>query len=127
MTVIITGLREVEAALAGAPAALQVNVGKAVKVNALKIKQSAQSRIRGHAHLPQYPNSITYDITTSPTHAEAEIGPDKELGQGALGNLIEYGSRKNAPLPHMGPALDENADDLQRGIETALTQALGLM
>ncbi|MCA1218698.1 hypothetical protein [Streptomyces sp. 8L] len=126
MSVIITGLREVETALSGAPAVLDVKVKQAVTVTARKVRDSARQRVSGYAHLPAYPYSITYDVTESAAGAEAEIGPDKDRTQGPLGNLIEYGSRKNAPIPHMGPALEENADDLEKGVETAVTQALGL-
>lgn len=127
MSIIITGLKEVESALSGSTSLLQVNVGKAVEVTANKVKQSAQQRASGYAHLPAYPSSITYDITKGITGAEAEIGPDKERTQGPLGNIIEFGTRKNAPIPHLGPALDENEDDLERGVETAVSQALGLL
>ncbi|MEU4570724.1 hypothetical protein, partial [Micromonospora sp. NPDC023956] len=53
---------------------------------------------------PAYPYAITYDSTETPTGASADIGPDKERRQGPLGNILEYGTVKNAPIPHMGPA-----------------------
>lgn len=127
MTVIVTGLREVAAALSGAPTMLDVKVKQAVTVTARKVQLSARAKASGYAHLPAYPYSITYDVTESVAGAEAEIGPDKELAQGPLGNIIEYGTRKNAPIPHMGPALDENEEDLVKGVETAVSQALGLL
>lgn len=127
MSVIITGLREVAAALSGSPAVLDVKVKQAVTVTARKVQLSARRRITGYAHLPAYPYSITYDVTESAAGVSADIGPDKELSQGPLGNIIEYGTRKNAPIPHLGPALDENADDLERGVEIAVAQSLGLL
>lgn len=80
---------------------------KVVAKGALNIKSSARSRISGHPHAPAYPSSITYDMRQGFRGAEAEIGPDKERRQGALGNVLEYGTTNNAPLPHIRPAADE--------------------
>ncbi|WP_329177810.1 hypothetical protein [Streptomyces sp. NBC_01477] len=122
--IVIVGLDGLVNDLAGGSARLARNTTTAVAVTARKVQQGARSRVRGHKYLPQYPSSITYDVRTTPVGVEAEIGPDKDRPQGALGNLIEYGSSKNAPIEHLGPALEENADDLVRGIEIALHQAL---
>lgn len=82
-------------------------VRKVVQKGALNIKTGAQQRVSGRAHLPHYPRAITYDTTVKATAVEAEIGPDKGKRQGALGNIIEYGTRNNAPIPHIRPAADE--------------------
>ncbi|MFD1278004.1 hypothetical protein ACFQ51_56650 [Streptomyces kaempferi] len=91
---------------------LRVNAGKAVKVTSQKVRDDARNRIKGHKYLPAYPYSITYDVKVTAEGVEGEIGPDKGRAQGPLGNIIEYGTSKNAPLPHLGPALDANAEDL---------------
>jgi hypothetical protein len=103
---------------------LRVNVGKAVTVTSRKVRDDARNRIRGHKYLPAYPYSITYDVKVTPVGVEGEIGPDKGRSQGPLGNIIEYGTSKNAPIPHLGPALDANAEDLVTGIEIAVHQAM---
>ncbi|MFF9123162.1 hypothetical protein ACF09J_07670 [Streptomyces sp. NPDC014889] len=123
MTVIVTGAQESAAALLRSVAQLERNAGTAVAVTAGKVKRSAQQRVSGHPYLPAYPYSISFSITRGAMGVEAEIGPDKGRRQGPLGNLIEYGSVNNAPIPHLGPALDENADDLLRGVEIAVLQA----
>ncbi|MFB7739572.1 hypothetical protein ACFC08_35535 [Streptomyces sp. NPDC056112] len=123
MTVIVTGAQETAAALLRGMLRLERNATTAVAVTAGKVKRDAAQRISGHSHLPAYPASITYSLSHGPMGPEAEIGPDKGRRQGPLGNLIEYGSIHNAPLPHLGPALDANADDLVRGIEIAVWQA----
>ncbi|MFD8949464.1 hypothetical protein ACFV0B_11475 [Streptomyces xanthophaeus] len=56
-----------------------------------------------HARL--YPYSISYDVRPFPGGAQAEIGPDKDRPQGALGNLLEYGSSTNRPHNDGGRAL----------------------
>ncbi|MFE2563024.1 hypothetical protein [Streptomyces mirabilis] len=103
---------------------LRVNAAKAVKVTSQKVRDDARNRIKGHKYLPAYPYSITYDVKVTAEGIEGEIGPDKGRAQGPLGNIIEYGTSKNAPLPHLGPALDANAEDLVAGIEIAVHQAM---
>lgn len=123
MGVTVTGLEAVVAGLAASPELLAVNLRKAVQVTCTKVKTDARSRITGYKHLPAYPYSITYDTRVLPDAVEGEIGPDKGLKQGPLGNIIEYGTSKNAPIPHLGPALDENTDDFLRGVDIAIEQA----
>jgi hypothetical protein len=103
---------------------LRVNAAKAVKVTSQKVRDDARNRIKGHKYLPAYPYSITYDVKVTAEGVEGEIGPDKGRPQGPLGNIVEYGTSKNAPLPHLGPALDANAEDLVAGIEIAVHQAM---
>lgn len=64
---------------------------------ALNIKRDWQASASGLPHAPAYPASINFDILPTPTAIAAEIGPDKSKRQGALGNLIEYGSVHNPP------------------------------
>lgn len=124
MGVTVTGVTELAAALEASPVLLQANLRKAVQVTCGKVKASARSRITGYRHLPAYPYSITYDTKVTPVSIEGQIGPDKGLRQGPLGNIVEFGTSKNAPIPHLGPALEENADDFIRGVEIAVQQAL---
>lgn len=64
---------------------------------AVNIKGDWRASASGLKHAPLYSASITFDVIPSPTVLAAEIGPDKTKPQGALGNLIEYGSVKNPP------------------------------
>lgn len=64
---------------------------------ALNIKNDWRASASGLKHAPLYPLSISYDIETKGTTITAEVGPDKHKPQGALGNLIEFGSSKNPP------------------------------
>lgn len=56
-------------------------------------------------HAPHYPRAISYDVHPIPGGAHAEIGPDKGRVQGALGNLLEFGSVHNPPHNDGGRAL----------------------
>ena len=82
-----------------------------VEKGALNIKTTARDLASGIKHAPEYPYSITYDVNVNSGFGgvviEAEIGPDKALPGGPLGNIFEYGTSAHGPfLPHLGPALD---------------------
>lgn len=119
----ITGLDVLVADLNSFPRRLAVNARKAVQVTSQKVRDDARGRIAGRKYLPAYPYSITYDTKVTAEGVEGEIGPDKGRAQGPLGNIVEYGTSKNAPIPHLGPALDANAEDLVAGMEIAVRQA----
>jgi len=70
-----------------------------VAKGAVNVKRDWRAGAAGTAgtHAPAYPASITYDLTTSRGAVEAVIGPDKGRPQGALGNLLEFGSANNPP------------------------------
>ena len=75
----------------------------------------------GSPHLPALGMSVTYSIEAGPGGVTADIGPDKNLRQGALGNLIEFGSVNNPPHPGGDPAVVKQAPIM----ETAM-MALGM-
>ncbi len=81
--------------------------GKVVARGALNIKRGARKRVRGLRHAKRYPYSIDYDFYRGLHGPVSEIGPNKKRRQGALGNLLEFGSVNNPPHPHMRPATDE--------------------
>lgn len=86
---------------------------------ALNIKRDWRAAWQGHATYAALPNAVTYDIKRQFRSVEAEIGPDKDARQGALGNLIEFGSVKNSPNPGGLPALMAEVPRFQRAIERA--------
>lgn len=91
----------------GQAAAVALDDARAVVAKGcLNIKNDARDTIRAHAgaHARAYPSSITYDTRVLREAAIGEVGPDKDKPQGALGNLLEYGSVNNSPHPHLIPA-----------------------
>lgn len=112
--------------LAQAPDVALTAVRGVVAKGALNIKQDAQRRVTGLRHAPAYPRSISYDTHETAGSVWAEIGPDKSRRQGALGNLIEYGSKKNAPRPHMRPAADAERPRFEAALEALAVKAIGL-
>lgn len=93
----ILGLSELIADLTDASVHVAGQAREVVAKGALNIKKDWQQRASGLAHAPLYPSSITYDTGWKRGGWEAEIGPDKDKPQGALGNLITYGSANNPP------------------------------
>lgn len=89
---------------------------KVVAKGALNIKKGAQQRRAGSKWAPAYGASIGYDQWQGLRGPIAEIGPDKIKRQGALGNIIEYGTVNNAPEPHMRPAADEESPRFERAM-----------
>lgn len=83
----------------------------------LNVKTDAQKLSSGLAHAPHYPHSITYETSESPGSLDAVIGPDKDKVQGALGNILEFGTSKNAPIPHLLPAAKAEEPRFVKAIE----------
>jgi hypothetical protein len=107
------------AQLRGKAGAVGADAAAVVRKGALNVKNDARKLSSGLGHAPLYPFSIGFDVTGDGRFGsiEAEIGPDKEKPQGALGNLLEYGSVNNAPLAHLGPALDREGPRFADALE----------
>jgi hypothetical protein len=115
-----TGLKEIAADCEFARDHAIEEVKKVVGRGSLNVKKAAQATIRAASHrgyLPHYPRSITYDVTARGASVIGEIGPDPARLQGGLGRLLEYGSRNNAPIPHLGPAVDAEEPVLAQYLE----------
>lgn len=110
-----SGLARLTADLEAAPLKAAVGVGHLLDDAGARVQAGAQRRISGHPHSPAYPSSITHDTTVGGGGMAftTEIGPDKDRRQGALGNILEFGTSKNAPIPHLAPALDEEEPKLE--------------
>ncbi|GAA5033173.1 hypothetical protein [Streptomyces siamensis] len=98
-----------------------------VRRGALNVKKDWRANARASApkHAPYYPRTVNYDVASyGPDVTMAIIGPDKGGPQGALGNLLEYGSVKNPPHRDGGRALD--AEEPRFEAQLALIVARGL-
>lgn len=108
-------LDALETAFTGAQISTVPKTAAVVAKGALNIKTEAARFASGIRHAPAYPRSITFDLGTN--GLSAEIGPDKGRRQGALGNILEYGTSKNPPLAHLGPAFDREVPRFVTAIE----------
>jgi hypothetical protein len=109
-----------------ATAVAAAETAKVVEKGAIQIRDGARRRVTGLKHAPRYPNSIDYDLYVTGWGAIADVGANKDKPQGALGNLIEYGSVNNAPRPHIRPAADEEMPRFAKAMEDLAVKALGL-
>lgn len=113
---------------------------RAAVETATLVRDTARSNASGMAYAPAFPYSITYDFAGD-THGGGvlgafvgadfgkydivmEIGPDKDRRQGALGNLIEYGSVNNPPMGIMHGALQAHEADWERAVDAATNEAM---
>lgn len=101
-----------------------IEVRAVVAKGALNIKNDWRGRSSGLAHAPRYPYSIGYDTDVLAGSVRAVIGPDKDKPQGALGNLIEFGSAKNPPHNDGGQALQAEEPRFVAAIEALLGRHL---
>lgn len=70
-----------------------------------QIKKDWAARWTGYAHIPWLPRAINYDVTRRGDSVSGEVGVDKSKRQGPLGNVIEFGTENNAPIPGGMPAV----------------------
>lgn len=107
--------------LEAVPEKIRPKVKQVVAKGAVNVKNGMRSDASGHPTFRHFPRSISYDTTDD--GLGAEIGPDKALIQGALGNLLYFGSSKNAPVldingplnketPRFEDALADVAEDI---------------
>lgn len=121
----VSGLRELIAMLDKAESRSVPAVAAVVEKGAVNIKKDWQQRWGGIAHAPALPAAVTYDTAFGFGSVSAEIGPDKNKRQGALGNIIEFGTSKNAPIPGGLPALEAEQPKFERELANLGEKALG--
>lgn len=109
-----------------ASAVAAAETAKVVAKGALQIKNGARRRVSNLRHARRYPASIDYDLYVTGRGAVADVGANKDKPQGALGNLLEYGSVKNAPIPHINPAADEEMPRFAAAMDDLAVKAIGL-
>lgn len=87
-----------------------------VTKGAMNVKQAMAADAAGIGHAPAFPASITFDVRQSMGGPEAEIGPDKGRTQGALGNLLYFGSSKNGPVRNISVGIDAEAPRFEKAL-----------
>ncbi|MFI9332009.1 hypothetical protein ACIGZJ_31260 [Kitasatospora sp. NPDC052868] len=107
MSVDITALEALVADLARSADEADRQARQVVSKGALNIKRDwrANARASSGRHAPHYPGSIGYDLDSAPGSTSAVIGPDKDAKQGALGNILEYGTSQQGGHNDGGRAL----------------------
>lgn len=120
-------MSEVEALaadLAAAAAKVTAKLRPAVQADADKVKKGMQSDFGGIGHAPYFPASITFETRVTADGVEAEVGPDKGRPQGALGNILAFGTVKNGPVADITRSARAAAPDLEKLLGQIGTDAL---
>lgn len=98
------------AALMGAAARSPRETVQVVRKGAGNVKDGAQRNVLATApvHNAHANRAITYDVAAEGVLVVAEIGYDKTINGGAIGNLLEFGGGGDHSPPHrdLGRALD---------------------
>lgn len=95
-----------------------------VTKGAQAIKTEWAAKWAGHPRYKSLPDAISYDVNVGLIQTSAEIGPDKGRRQGALGNIVEFGTSKNAPNPGGGPALAAEGPKFEQALAEAAGKVL---
>jgi hypothetical protein len=119
----VTGLRELIRDLEVAQLGALPGVRGVVQKGSLNIKEDWRQRWSGIGHAPALPAAITYDTRELSQQVIGEIGPDKSKRQGPLGNLIEFGSVNNPPIPGGLPALQTEEPKFLKALEDLAVKA----
>lgn len=85
---------------------------------AVNIRNDVRGGLEGSRHYPQLGRALTYDVDYKFTGAVVvEIGYDKDLPQGPLGNIREYGSASVAPHGDLARAFDREVPVWMKHVE----------
>ena len=93
---------------------------KVLAVGAGKIRDGMRQDFSGHRHAPHIPNAINYDVRG----LDVEVGVDKAGPQGGLGNLLAFGSSKNAAVVDHTAALRRELPAIERYLSEAAVEPL---
>ena len=126
MTADYSEVRRFEQSLAMASGRLGDEARGIVKRGAQNVKNEmvAEARAAGGRFSRVFPGSISYSMKGNAFYSEAEIGPDKGRPQGALGNLLYFGSRNNGAVLDVEVGLRKEAPELERRLGEVATEVL---
>lgn len=96
-------------------------LGVVVERTAAGVRDDMRRKARGHRRFKSFPSAITHDVRG----LAAEIGPDKNKRQGALGNILYFGTAKTGPvLEHPSAALARAVPGLEAAVTAIVEQSL---
>lgn len=122
-----SAIHDLAAALGEVASSAGLYVRDAVETTAIDVRDDWREAASGIKGMASYPDSIGYDFTSfqgfGSTVLSCEIGPDKNRRQGALGNIVEYGSPTFAPRHYGDAALEAHSDQFEELLVAALVKA----
>lgn len=118
-------VRRLGADLGRIPAKTVPAVDQVMKKGANNVKETMRADASGHPTFPHFPRSISYDRVLG-RGIGYEIGPDKDRPQGALGNILYFGTSRNAPVLDIDHGLTEEAPRLEKHLGELAAGLLGM-
>jgi hypothetical protein len=107
-------LRDLAADLNKAAVKVFPAVAAVVAKGAHNVKEQMAEEAQSSGSYRHFHRSIGYDLHKG--GLEAEIGPDKHGPQGALGNILYFGTSKNAAVLDIESALRDEAPRFEKAI-----------
>lgn len=103
-----TQLRKLEFDLGKVPGKAVAAVHAATKTSAEKVAERMRADAEGSTLYPHFPKTISAGMRSFVgSTIEYEVGPDKNYGrQGALGNILYFGTSNNAPVLNINVGID---------------------
>ena len=89
---------------------------KVTEKAAHNIKATMADDAKSSGTYRHFAGSISYDRAMSVGQIGYEIGPDKDRTQGALGNILYFGTSKNAPVLDVEVGLRKEAPEFEKRI-----------
>lgn len=89
---------------------------KVTEKAAHNIKTTMADDAKSSGTYRHFAGSISYDRAMSVGQIGYEIGPDKDRTQGALGNILYFGTSKNAPVLDVEVGLRKEAPEFEKRI-----------
>jgi hypothetical protein len=121
LTLDTSDVRRLAARLTEISAAAVPALAVVVRQTAVAVRDDLRRDARGHRRFKAFPSSITEDVRG----LWAEIGPDKNRRQGALGNLLYFGTARSGPtLEHPEAALARAIPGFEAAVAYVAAQAL---
>lgn len=116
--------------LGNAPRDAGKRVRQATEISARKIKDAWKEKLQGTEGVPHGAYTITYDLDAKPGQDQstitAEIGAERGRAQAPIVTVIEFGAPGNnlSPRGYGAAALQETAEDFEKGLGIAIGDAL---
>jgi len=107
--------------------AVEKEADKVLERGALGVKNAMQEDAKAShsGYAKRFASSISYDRRYGVGRMSYEIGPDKSRPQGALGNLLYFGSRNNGPTLDIEAGLAAEEPRLMSEMQQMLGRVLG--
>lgn len=98
-----------------------IDAMKVMAVAAVKIRDGMRQDFTGHRNAPAIPRAVDYTVRG----LSIEVGVNKNGPQGGLGNLLAFGSSKNAAVVDHTAAMRRELPALERYLADVAEKSLG--